>query len=227
MRNLIAILTLILASGIAYGQSDTRNLQPFENLSVSGSLDVTVYEGSPRAEITMIHGDLDELEVIQKGKSLKLKFKNRINWSSKRQAKIDLYVQNLSSIDVAAGAEVYSEFVLTATKFYADASSGAELSIAVEATKIDADASSGAQIIIEGSANTLNIDASSGASYNGVRLKAKDVDADVSSGASISVWATERIEADASSGGSIRYKGNPTEESIDPGKWSGGSISKI
>ena len=97
----------------------------------------------------------------------------------------------------------------------------------MEATKIDADASSGAQIIIEGSANTLNIDASSGASYNGVRLKAKDVDADVSSGASISVWATERIEADASSGGSIRYKGNPTEESIDPGKWSGGSISKI
>ncbi len=227
MKNLITILTLVLVSNLTYGQDDSRHLQPFDKLSVAGSLDVTLYEGNPRIDITMLKGDLDELEVIQKGKTLKLKFKSKVNWSGNRKAKINLYVDNLSSIDVAAGAKVYSDFTLKASEFYADASSGAELSIAVETTRMDANVNSGGRIIVEGFTKVLNVDGNSGGTYNGVRLKAKDVDADVNSGASVRVWATERIKGNANSGGSIKFKGEPRDENLNTSKWSGGSISKI
>jgi len=227
MKNLFILLSFILFSFSGNSQSEVKSLDDFSKLKVSGSIDVYLYEGSPKAEITMLKGDRDELQVIQKGDKLQFKFKDRMNWSNKRKAKIDLYVENLDAIDVAAGAEVTSEFTLSADEFNADASSGGSISIALETNAIDADVSSGASIDIEGSSRELSVDVSSGGSYNGKRFSAKDVDADVSSGGSIKVWATEKIKANASSGGSIKYKGDPKNVNIDSGKWSGGSVRKI
>jgi len=145
MKNLILLLSLFLFNSLQ-AQQESLSLKAFDQLNVAGSINITLYEGSPKAEITMIQGDRDELEVIQKGNKLRIKFKNRINWSGKRKANINLYVQNLVSISVAAGAEVYSEFTLKANEFYVDVSSGAELSIALETKMLDADVNSGGSI---------------------------------------------------------------------------------
>lgn len=218
----------VLFSGLSiYAQSEVRDLNNFDQLRVSGNLDVTLQEGSPKAEITMVKGDIEELEIKQKGSELHIKFRDKVNWTNKRKATIVLYTGDLNSIDVSAGADVVGEFTHTVSKFSADASSGGSISVAVETKSLEADVSSGAQIDIEGSANDLNVDVSSGGSYNGKQLAAKNVDADVSSGGSIKVWATESLEADASSGGSIKYKGDPKQMDIDSGKWSGGSIKKM
>lgn len=227
MKNLFLLLCFLVVSLSVSSQSETQLLENFSQIKVSGSINVYLYEGEPKAEITMIKGDRDELEVVNKGKTLHLKFKDRNNWSNKRKTKINLYVESLDAINVSAGAEVTSEFTLISSDFYADASSGGSISIALEATALDADVSSGARIDIEGTSQELNVDVSSGGSYNGKRFAVRDVDANVSSGGSIKVWATEKLEADASSGGSIKYKGDPSDVNIDSGKWSGGSIRKI
>jgi len=229
MKNLIYLFSLMVIATVGTAQDKKQSLDNFDHLSVSGGISVNIYEGKPRIEVTMTKGEIEEFMIIQKGDRLKLKFKDKVNfnWSNNRNAKVDLYVPTLSSVDASAGSYIESDFTFETKEFFANVSSGASLSIGVDAKSLDADVSSGASMEVDGEVSNLNVDVSSGASYRGGRLKAADVDADVSSGGSIKVWAIDRLEADASSGGSIRYKGNPADTDIDAGKWSGGSISKI
>ncbi len=67
-------------------------------------------------------------------------------------------------------------------------------------------------------------DASSGSHIHASDVKALKVKADVSSGASIHVNAEEELIAEASSGGSVKYTGSPTNVDVD--KSSGGSVRK-
>ncbi len=229
MKSTLFLLVFVSLSLAITAQDLSKSLEAFDNISISGSLEVDLYQGSPKANVTMVKGDIEDLKLEVKRSTLYISFKNKsgISWGNNRKALVDLYVQDLEGISVSAGSSVNSEFTIVADDFDANASSGATLSIALESKDLDADVSSGASLEIEGNSDRLNVDVSSGGSYKGKRLKAKDVDADVSSGGSIKVWVTDSLEADASSGGSIKYKGDPKQTDLDAGKWSGGSIKKM
>ena len=229
MKSILFSLVFVSLSLSVTAQDLSKSFEAFDNVSVSGSFEVDLYQGSPKADVTMVKGDIEDLKMEVKRSTLYISFKNKsgVSWGNNRKALVDLYVQDLEGISVSAGSSVNSEFIIVADDFDANASSGATLSIALESKDLDADVSSGASLEIEGNSDRLNVDVSSGGSYKGKRLKAKDVDADVSSGGSIKVWVTDSLEADASSGGSIKYKGDPKQTDLDAGKWSGGSIKKI
>ncbi len=85
--------------------------------------------------------------------------------------------------------------------------------------------SSGSSVTIDGTTTNAVYDSSSGARIDAKFLIASIADADVSSGGNISLHATKKLKADASSGGSIKYKGNPASKNIDSGM--SGSISSF
>lgn len=231
MKNLIFLfLSLSMVLGLS-AQDDVRTLEAFDALDVSGGFDISIFNGSPKAEITVNKGDLDGVKLSVKNGTLYISYNNKKNgwgWNSgNHNIDIDLYVSNLVEISTAAGADVYGEFKFKAEDFEAEASSGSKISIEIDADYTEVGVSSGAYVEIEGDTKSLEVDVSSGASFVGKKLEAEKVEADASSGASAKVWATERISADASSGASIRYKGDPAKTNLDPGKWSGGSISRM
>lgn len=231
MKNLLFLLFIISFNTVTLAQDDIRTLESFDAIDVSGGFDISIFEGSPRAEIRVNKGNIEGVKMYVKKGELFIKYESKKSgwgWNSgNHNIDIDLYVPNLVSIETSAGADVYGEFKFTADDFEAEASSGSKISIEVDAEYTEVDVSSGAYVEIEGDTGTLEVDVSSGASFNGKKLQAEKVDADASSGASAKVWATRKINADASSGASIRYKGDPDKKSLDPGKWSGGSISPM
>lgn len=232
IQQLFSICLFALSSTFLLAQVENLDLKTFNKIDVATGVEVSIYEGSPRAEISMIKGDREDLIVEVSGSELIIKFKSKswglISGNNNRKAKVKVYTGTyIKSIEASSGASVYSDLTFEADKFSVDASSGASLAIGVEADKVDAEASSGASLSIDGTTRELDVDASSGASLNAKKLEAKSVEAEASSGASISVWATKEIEADASSGASIRYRGNPSDTNLSPSKYSGGSISKI
>lgn len=210
-----------------FSQSKVVDLRPFTEISVSGGFDVIMSEGAPRAEIEMNKGEIEDVVLEVKGNTLYIKFAKSWGKSYNRSADISLYGGSISSIDASAGARLENDYTYVTNDFIAEASSGANISVAVDCKDMEADVSSGARIDVEGMAHSLEVDASSGASYRGVRLIADHVEADASSGASVKLYAKKSIDASASSGGSIKYKGNPTKTDIDKDKWSGGSIKSI
>jgi len=225
------IKTLLLSLFIVtcYAQDKVVDLDSYSAVNVSEGIEVKMIEGPNKAEINMIKGDIDDLEIKLKGETLVIGFRNnKVNFWNNRDAEITLYYnQNITEVSVSSGASLYNSEPFISSEFEVDASSGGSLNLMVDSNEIDVDVSSGASIQMGGESNSLRVDASSGASFKGKKLATKTVRVNASSGAGATVWAEDYIKASASSGGSVRYKGDPAEKELDTAKYSGGSIRKI
>lgn len=224
MKNGLIIIAFLLSFSLT-GQSDSKKLPSFSSIDIATGVNITMYQGEPKADYTVKKGDVEDLIIEVRGNTLHIKFKSKnFGWTSNRSADIDLYGGSLNTVEASSGACFKSNFTFTVDDFELDASSGSSVTTMVECRDMEVDISSGAAVRVSGSTESLGVSASSGASYKGVDLQANSVDADASSGASIKVWATNSIKGEASSGGSIKYKGEPSKKDLDPNKMSGGSI---
>lgn len=209
----------------------TKQLDAFQSVDVSGNIKLTLIPSDEhKAIINVTKGNIDNLIAEVKGKTLKLKFKNKSGWNwggNQNKAEIELYFTDLEFLEASAGANVDAQAALSSENMRIDASSGASIKLDIECETLRVEVSSGASLKLEGTANTHGVDVSSGASYNAIDLIAQEVKVDASSGASAKVYASKSLEAEASSGGSIRYKGNPDTTNLDSGRYSGGSIKAI
>ncbi len=150
----------------------------------------------------------------------------------------------LAEIHATSAAQVATAYVLTVPRMEIDASSAATVNLNVEASELDVDVSSAAkcylsvvcssitadvtgaaQCSMSGAAHSLEVDSESAANFDGFALECNDVRAETSSAASIEITVIESLEARATSGGSIRYKGSPTHVKEDES--SGGSIRHV
>ena len=218
MSRLFIGLFIFCLSEISYAQ--TKSLSSFNSISTSGSVQVELIKGdNPKADYTIIKGNEEDLVIEVKGQELTVKIKSKMSmWNrSETKAKVTVYYQTLSGIDCSAGSSLKGDAEIVSTSMDIESSSGANCSIKVKSTDVNVDCSSGAKVSVSGSATAVNLDASSGARIDAVALMASDAIADVSSGASISLYASKKLNADASSGGSIKYKGSPEKTNIHSG----------
>ena len=91
---------------------------------------------------------------------------------------------------------------------YVDASSAADIDLTILAVQCDSNASSAAKITLNGETASFEGDASSAAKIIAKGLAVAVADASASSGAKISVNALKKLEAKASSGGTVAYVHN-------------------
>ncbi|MCU0451531.1 MAG: DUF2807 domain-containing protein [Bernardetiaceae bacterium] len=228
------VLLLMSAAQLALAQSktnrknETYQVANFDQLRVSGPFEVTLaQDGNETLSIDASEEDLEDIEVRVSGNTLEIRFE-RNNWGSwnnrdNRRFYAKLSVKNLREISTSASATLRISGTLKADQLAVKASSGSDLEGALEAKDVDCEASSGADIDLTGSTQTLRVDVSSGADVNARNLKATRCTVEVSSGADAEVYASEEIDAYASSGGDVRYWGNPPK--VKSRSSSGGGVS--
>lgn len=228
------ICTILLSLPFVFliSQDMVVELDSYNAINASAGIEVDLVSGGSKAEVEVIKGDLEDVEIEVKGQTVVLGFKDQgtSGWftNNNRKAKVTLYFENeIEEISVSSGASLTCYETLNSNEFEAGASSGGYLEVTVESDIIDADVSSGGSIQLAGQSKEIDVDASSGGSFKGKKLQSNDAKADASSGASITVWAEDSIKASASSGGTVRYKGDPQDKDLDTAKYSGGSIRKI
>ncbi len=93
------------------------------------------------------------------------------------------------------------------------------------ARNLDVEINSASNCYISGSADVCRVEANSAADFRGVDLVCRKADVEASSAAKIEIAITEDLDAHASSGGSIRYKGSPAI--LRRNTSSGGSVRNI
>ena len=152
-----------------------------------------------------------------------LKISSKRNIRRAKSKKIYLSAPNINAIKATSGSDVVTENTINADVFDAHVSSGADARIDVNAETVNSSSSSGADLRIKGTANYYTAKATSGSSIRAYSLKSKNATVKVNSGANIDVYVTESLDAKASSGGDIDFRGNPKK--VDKRKSSGGSIS--
>jgi len=232
----------------SYLSGESRNVGDFAGIQVSTGVNVVFKQESPtnvkviadadklQYIVTKVENGVLKVYVDNKGQK-NLKFKNiSVNVSSPRMdniktssgstfTTINSVKENNLTIDASSGSVVKGRFNID-NETNVEATSGSDIKIGVNSKNLVFRGSSGSDTSIEGQAGMAKFDISSGALCKGENFRANQVEAESTSGASISLNVVEKLKAKASSGGSIKYKGNP-EIISDISKMSGGSLKQI
>lgn len=201
----------------------------FKAIKVSNGIDLMLTQGSEES----LAVSASEPKYLEKLKSeivdgtLKIYYDNAgMIWNSNEKRKLKAYVsfKTLEKLQASSGASVKSSKILHVAKLELKLSSGALLTSEVNITQLTAIQESGAEININGKANELTVEASSGAIFKGYELVSDYCKAKASSGGSVRVYVEKELDAKASSGGGIHYKGNGVIKEVNIS--SGGSVKK-
>lgn len=188
----------------------TRNInEDFSGVRGSSGLDVYLEQGDQVKIVVEADENLHEFietEVING----MLKIKTSKNISRAKAKKVYVTYVSLDAVEASSGADVIGSDVIRAENIEISSSSGADLEIEVDARELTAKTSSGADIKVTGTAKYFTADASSGSDLNARNLRVDNCRAEASSGADIIVNVGSSLDARASSGGDIRYYGDPT-----------------
>jgi hypothetical protein len=201
MRLFLAASALVLATaGVAH--ADVRNLSGFTQVSANAGTDVEVTVGGAfRVEVT--GRDADRIVTRIAGDTLVVEPVRGFSWRG-RQANVRVTMPRVEGLSSSSGAD------LVAT--------------GVNGGAVALDSSSGADLRVSGTCATFTADASSGADLHAQNLRCESGSVDVSSGAGARVYATGRLDVDASSGGRVVAYGNPGIGNVDLS--SGGSLRR-
>lgn len=194
-------------------QTIERNLNgSYEQIEVSHGLDVYLTQGD--TESISVQADENLHDIIKteiEGDVLKIYAEENISYSEAQKVMVSF--KTLSRISASSGSDVYSKNTFNIESIRLTTDSGSDMTINIKAKNIDCGSSSGSDLRLSGSATNLIANASSGSDIKAGDLTVETSRVTASSGADVIVNTTRELHASASSGGDIRYLGNP--ETVD------------
>jgi hypothetical protein len=243
MKKLTLFTLAVLLAAQLFAQSSTRELSSFTKVAAGESIEVFLTKGAKESARIVTDGiDLDEVMTEVSGGKLSI----FLEGNSYRNVDVKVYVTFVKldgvkasssasvtmkeryvtegDFDIACSSSGDISMELKANSVDLDVSSSGDVDIMIEANELDIEVSSSGEINISGSVQELEASASSSGEIDGYELVVKNADVRASSGASIKINVTDSIDGRASSGASIRYKGSPSNTSVDSS--SGGSVRK-
>tara|TARA_R110002050_G_scaffold70899_3_gene152672 strand:- start:1139 stop:1858 length:720 start_codon:yes stop_codon:yes gene_type:complete len=228
-RGIVIFLLALLITAPAYATQEktgeqNRNTAPFHGISVSSGIDLYLTQGS--SEKVVVEADPDVIDAILTEVNdgvLHIYMKKTFGFQWNRSSRVHVTFDDLTSLSVSAGADVEAQNPFKLNELRISVSAGADIQIEeLLAESVWLDTSSGSDASLSGRVVNFEASSSSGADISCSGLVAEHCVVSVSSGSDAEVHATKSLKASASSGGDIRYKGNPTQKNINES--SGGDV---
>lgn len=221
---LLTLIVFISAIGISVAQEvQERSVGSFDEIRVAEAIDVYIKPGSKESVRVEASGiALSEVLTDVSGGRLKI----HLDEGRHRNHSVKVYVTfvELTGLSASSAAGIFSEGTINGDELEVKVSSAADIEIDVNVKELEASASSSGDLELSGKTIRLEVNASSAGGADAYDLEAESVRVRASSAGGVKVTATKEIDARASSGGSIRYRGNPSRSQTDSS--SGGSVRK-
>ena len=222
LKTTLCFLLVAVAIHATAQSKEDRSLSSFDRLSVGEAITVYLTQGSSESATVEISGaDLDDVVTEVSGNRLKIEMEGNRNY---RDLEVTVYVtyRSLDELSVSSAADLYTRGPIKASSLEIDVSSAGDAEVEVDVDELIVEVSSSGDLTVSGNANSQKVGVSSAGSYYGYDMTSKSARVNVSSAGSAKVNVAEDIKASASSGGSVRYKGNPDRR--DTNSSSGGSV---
>lgn len=202
MRLILAGFALAIAvAGTALAAP--RDLSGFTGVSASAGTDVAVTVG-PGFSVDVSGPGADRVVTRIAGRTLVVEYRSNWFWGPRPRAEVRVTMPRVESLSASSGADL----VVTGVN-------GGDIAL---------DSSSGADLRVSGRCASFTAEASSGADLHAQALRCENGSVDASSGADARVFASGRLDVEASSGGGVIAYGNPGIGDIDLS--SGGSLRR-
>jgi len=227
----ILLVVIILGSNIqsfafSSEKTENRNLKDYNSIKVSSGIDLYLRMGETEEVKVVADGDIiDKVITEVKDGTLKIYMKqnNNWNWGTTKSRKVYVSVKTLERLDASSGSDVNSENTLTGESLKVSASSGSDVNIDIHYKNFSLDTSSGSDARISGKTKHFEAESSSGSDIKAQDLESVICKVSVSSGSDATVNVSDELYANASSGGDVRYYGNPQVKDINES--SGGDVT--
>jgi hypothetical protein len=228
---LFSLVILVGANSIVIaGNSDkteTREVRDFNAIKVSTGIDLYLKMGDTEAVKIVADDDIiDRLVTEVKDGTLRIYMKRGdwFDWGGNKTRKAYVTVKEIVAVDASSGSDVKTENTLEGESLKINASSGSDVNMDLYFKNVSLNTSSGSDARLSGKVKTFEAEASSGSDIKAQELESKICKVRVSSGSDATVSVSDELYAKASSGGDVRYYGNPTIKDIEES--SGGDVSR-
>jgi len=199
-----------------------RNISSdFNQIKVSQGLDLYITQSNDVSLSVEADENLHDLIMTDVENNI-LRIYSSENIKRASSKKIMLNINDISSIKATSGSNVYSTNTIKVDELELVSTSGADIKLDVKTQLLDCRSTSGSNINLRGTTNTLIAAATSGSNIKANQLKAETSEVKATSGADISVNTSKELTARATSGGDVRYSGNP--EKVNKSDSSSGSV---
>jgi hypothetical protein len=218
----IILMAGVLTNSFAQ-QTENRSIGAFRGVKAAEAIDVYLKKGDKEALKIETTGTSPSNVITEiSGSYLKIHMKEG-NFRN-RTVKVYVTYVDVDKLSASSAANIYAEGPIKTDDMEISASSAGSIEVTVDVNAIEVSASSAGEIELKGSAKSLVADGSSAGEIDAYDIEAERVNAEASSGASVKVAVTKELDAHASSGGNVRYRGNPAKSMTDSS--SGGSVKK-
>lgn len=214
ISNSFLALLFIATSLTAFANPTILHLDPFDEISVSGN--VNVYLESGNEESVEISEKNHKISVEVSRGVLKIKRKKPLKIKEYKDEAIDIKItyRKLRRILGASGSTISNSEAIKGDQLKLDFHSGAQGRMLVNVNDLDLSVSEGAQLKVKGKTVSQSASVSTGAVLSAHRLDSDRTYVKANTGGNANVVANELLEAKASTGGNIDYEGNPRKVKI-------------
>jgi hypothetical protein len=225
MKQFLAVILLMGSlTQIQAQQTVTREVGSFKGIKAAEGIDVYLKKGSKESVRIEANGTNPDNVITEiSGTYLKIHMKDMHHRGS---IDVKVYVEyvTLDKLSVSSAASITSEGTIKSGDMELSASSAGEMKISLEGEAVQISASSAGEIEVKGKCKSVTAEASSAGEIDALDLESKSANAQASSAGSVKIFVTENLTAQASSGGDVRYRGDPNKSVTNSS--SGGSVKK-
>jgi hypothetical protein len=220
---LVVLLTFNACSAmVTKGSGDliteTRQVSNFDRIDLSGVGEVIVtQDGSESLSIETDDNIMKYVEAVVEDGTLKLGFKDRVNFISPSRLVFYVSVDDLNGVAVSGSGDIESDMLKTDHLDVAVSGSGDVQVADISTDEVNTDISGSGEVYLSGDATTQDLTISGSGKYQAGDLCSESVTVNISGSGSATVCATENLDSDISGSGSVNYYGQPMINSTGSG----------
>ncbi|WP_438962163.1 head GIN domain-containing protein [Nonlabens sp.] len=190
--------------------SQTFNTGDYDEVTVAGSMDVTLISGTEGTiKVEAESNIMEHLRIEVSGSKLIIGTKNNTNINPKRAIKVTVPVEKIDYASVSGSGEIMSDMNLKARNFSLKVSGSGDMSLNIESENLKASVTGSGKMILTGRAENLNASVTGSGDLKATGLKANNVEASVTGSGDLAVYINGGdFKARVTGSGDIRYKGN-------------------
>jgi hypothetical protein len=225
MKKFLTIILFVYTTNTVLAQqTETRNVSPFSGVKAAEGIDVYLKKGDKESVKVEVSDGVSPSVVLTEVSGSYLKVHMKSGNHRNVNAKVYVTYVQIDKLSASSAGNIYSDGPIKAAAMEISSSSAGTIEVTIEVNTLQASASSAGDVELKGKAKSASVDASSAGEIDAFDLETESVNAEASSGGSIKTNVTRNLTAHASSGGSIRYRGNPDKQNTNSS--SGGSVKK-
>lgn len=216
---------LVAISGSAYSQkSENRSVGSFNAVKAQTGLVVYLKKGTKESVRVVVSGNIEPKDVNTEVSGGILKISIDDGSFNNIDVKVYITYVDVDRLMVNSAATIFSENVIKASRLTLTATSSGTIDIQAEVDQLEASAGSAGEIELKGKAESAVIEAASAGEVDAYDLVVNTLKVKAATAGSAKVTVVKEIEARATTGGDVRFRGNP--ERSNTSSSTGGSVKK-